>query len=101
MARNRRTKRIQSANKPENKKDSTQAEPGSVSARQQRRERAREQSRLKGQERLLLLGTLAITALAYMNALNGEFVYDDRLQVLNNPTLSSLGNIPKMFTQGV
>lgn len=49
----------------------------------------------------MLLGTLAITALAYLNALNGEFVYDDRLQVLKNPTLSSLGNIPKMFTQGV
>jgi tetratricopeptide (TPR) repeat protein len=97
MARNRRTKRTQ----PANKTDSTQVEPGAASARQQRRERAREQSRLKGQERLMLLGTLAITALAYLNALNGEFVYDDRLQVLKNPTLSSLGNIPKMFTQGV
>lgn len=97
MARNRRTKRTQ----PSNKKDSAQAEPGTASAGQQRRERAREQSRLKQQERLLLLGTLAITALAYLNALNGEFVYDDRLQVLKNPTLSSLGNIPKMFTQGV
>lgn len=97
MARNRRTKRTQ----PANKRDSAQAEPGSVSARQQRRERAREQSRLKGQERLLLPGTLAITALAYLNALNGEFVYDDRVQVLKNPTLTSLSNIPKMFTQGV
>src|SRR6185369_3960941 len=97
MARNRRTKRTH----PAKKTASAQVEPGAASARQQRRERAREQSRLKGQERLLLLGTLAITALAYLNALNGEFVYDDRLQVLKNPTLSSLGNIPKMFTQGV
>lgn len=97
MARNRRTKRTQ----PATKRDSTQAEPETASAGQQRRERAREQTRLKQQERLLLLGTLAITALAYLNALNGEFVYDDRVQILKNPTLSSLGNIPKMFTQGV
>jgi len=97
MARNRKTKRTQSITR----KDSAQPESRSVSARQERRERARELSRLKSQERLLLLGTLAITALAYLNALTGEFVYDDRLQVLKNPTLSSLSNIPKMFTQGV
>jgi protein O-mannosyl-transferase len=97
MARTRRPKRTL----PTTKRDAAQPEPRYGSARRKRRERAREQSRLKGQERLLLLGVLAITALAYLNALDGEFVYDDRLQVLKNPTLSSLSNIPKMFTQGV
>jgi hypothetical protein len=48
----------------------------------------------------LLLGVLAITILAFVNALDGQFVYDDRLQVLKNPTLNSLANIPRMFTQG-
>ena len=36
-----------------------------------------------------------------MNSLDGQFVYDDRFQILKNPTLTSLGNIPRMFTQGV
>jgi Flp pilus assembly protein TadD len=42
-----------------------------------------------------------ISAIAFVNALDGEFVYDDRFQVLNNPTIDALGNIPKMFTQSV
>lgn len=49
----------------------------------------------------MLLGVLAITILAFVNALDGQFVYDDRLQILKNPTLNSLSNIPRMFTQGV
>ena len=49
----------------------------------------------------MLLGVLAITALAFVNSLDGQFVYDDRYQVLKNPTLNSVANIPKMFTQGV
>ncbi len=72
-----------------------------VSARQERRARAREKSRDKGRERLLLFAVLAITALAFANSLDGQFVYDDRLQILKNPTLNSLANIPRMFTQGV
>jgi tetratricopeptide (TPR) repeat protein len=97
MARNKRTKRTQ----PTTKRDSAQPEPKSASARKERREKARERSRSKNQERLLLLGILAITALAYLNALDGQFVYDDQYQVLKNPTLNSLANIPRMFTQGV
>ena len=97
MARNKRTKRTQ----PTTRRDSAQPEPKSASARTERREKARERSRSKSQERLLLLGILAITALAYLNALDGQFVYDDRLQILKNPTLNSLANIPRMFTQGV
>ena len=49
----------------------------------------------------MLLGVLTITALAYLNSLDGQFVYDDRYQVLKNPTLNSLANIPGMFTQSV
>src|SRR5437879_2415009 len=100
MARNRR-KRIQ----PTTTKDSAQSESRSAatraSARRERREKARERVRSKSQERFTLLMVLAITALAYLNALGGQFVYDDRLQILKNPTLNSLANIPKMFTQGV
>jgi hypothetical protein len=50
---------------------------------------------------VLLFVILAVSALAFANAIDGQFVYDDRLQVLKNPTLNSLSNIPKMFTQGV
>jgi hypothetical protein len=71
------------------------------SKRQERREKAREKTQVEKRQRLLLLGVLAITALAFVNALDGQFVYDDRLQVLKNPTLNSLGNIPRVFTQGV
>lgn len=97
MARNKRTKK----SRPATPGESAHSEPKSTSARKERRERALERSRSKSQERLLLLGILAITALAYLNALDGQFVYDDRLQILKNPTLTSLANIPKMFTQGV
>jgi len=72
-----------------------------TSARRERRERAREQSRATRRERLLLFAVLALTALAFANALDGQFVYDDRFQILKNPTLTSLSNIPRMFTQGV
>lgn len=97
MARNRRTKKQRSTDA----RASPKPESMPVSARHERRETARALSRTKDQERLLLLGVLAITILAFMNSLDGQFVYDDRLQILKNPTLSSLANIPKMFTQGV
>jgi protein O-mannosyl-transferase len=77
----------------------TQAKP--ASAGQQRRQRARENARANKRERLLLFGILAITALVFVNALDGQFVYDDRFQILKNPTLTSPANIPRMFTQGV
>ena len=37
--------------------------------------------------RLVLAGVLAVTALAFLNSLNGEFVYDDKVQVLKNPAI--------------
>jgi hypothetical protein len=36
-----------------------------------------------------------------VNALHGGFVYDDRFQVVRNPTIQSLGNLPRVFTQSV
>jgi protein O-mannosyl-transferase len=53
------------------------------------------------QERLVVAGILAIIFLAYFNSLGGQFVYDDRVQILRNPTILSLANIPSMFTQSV
>ena len=80
---------------------STESPPRTSSARKERREQARQRSEAKSRERLLLFAILAISALAFANALDGQFVYDDRLQILKNPTLNSLSNIPKMFVQGV
>src|SRR5262245_10620470 len=80
---------------------SQSAEPKTASARHDRREKALEASRARNRELMLLISVLAISAFAYVNALDGQFVYDDRLQVLKNPTLNSLANIPKVFVQGV
>jgi tetratricopeptide (TPR) repeat protein len=79
------------------------AEPGgrTVSAKQTRREKGRARVRARKTERLILAGVLLVSALAFANSLDGEFVYDDRVQILKNPTLTRLANIPKMFTQGV
>ena len=49
-----------------------------------------------------VVGVVALVGFAaYINSIGGQFVYDDRFQILNNPTLSDLGNIPRMFTQSV
>jgi tetratricopeptide (TPR) repeat protein len=44
---------------------------------------------------------VAVALAAYLNSLDGHFLYDDRYQILKNPTLADLGNIPRMFTQSV
>jgi len=51
--------------------------------------------------RLLVGAILALTALAYVNSLDGQFVYDDGVQILRNPAIRSLENIPRVFTQSV
>jgi len=38
---------------------------------------------------------------AYLNALGGDLVYDDRFQILRNPTLRDLANLPALFGQSV
>ena len=71
------------------------------SARTARRQRAIEVHQSRRRERLLVGAVLLATFLAYTNAFSGEFVYDDRFQILKNPTIKSLSNIPRVFTQSV
>ena len=52
-------------------------------------------------ELILIGGVLLATLLAYVNSLDGEFVYDDRMQVLQNPTIKSLAMIPTMIAGSV
>ena len=46
-------------------------------------------------------GAALLAMLAYGNAVGGQFVYDDHFQVLRNPTLASLSNLPALFGQSV
>lgn len=71
------------------------------SARHERREKAIEAARLNRQRKWILAGVLIVTFIAFFNSLDGEFVYDDQLQILKNPTIKTLSNIPRMFTQSV
>ncbi len=65
-------------------------------------EKANFRIELRGKhERAALTIILVLTFLAFVNSLDGQFVYDDGFQIQKNPTLQSLGNIPLMFTQGV
>lgn len=97
MARSRKSRKHQ----PSAAGDSTPPGGRPSSAKQERREKGRERARARKTGHLVVAGVLLISALAFVNSLNGEFVYDDRFQVLNNPTINSIGNIPKMFTQSV
>lgn len=53
------------------------------------------------QERIVICAVLAMAFVSYLTSLGGAFVYDDAFQILKNPTLKSVSNIPAMFTQGV
>lgn len=44
---------------------------------------------------------VAVVFLSYSNTLSYGFVSDDFPQIVNNPELRSLGNIPGLFTEGV
>jgi len=46
---------------------------------------------------ILLLVSFAV----YFNALFGDFVYDDKEQVVNNPWIRDIGNIPTIFSRSV
>jgi Flp pilus assembly protein TadD len=102
MARQRKVKK-QPTPAPQAKVSEAQVEVATPppSLRQQRREKAIAQSENTKRQHLLVMGVLAFTALAYFNSLGGDFVYDDQFQVLKNPSVSSLANIPKMFVQSV
>lgn len=45
-----------------------------------------------------LLVVAALCFAAYANAIPGAFVWDDEIQVVKNPDIRSLGNLPKAFT---
>lgn len=40
-----------------------------------------------------------LTLACYFNAINGDFIADDYVLIVNNPQIKSLANIPKLFTQ--
>ena len=56
-------------------------------------------SRLSVLSHVLLLFVLCFAV--YANALTGEFVWDDSLQVVRNDSIRSLDNLTKMFTSSV
>ncbi|MBI3654302.1 MAG: tetratricopeptide repeat protein [Acidobacteria bacterium] len=102
MARQKKAKRQPTLHAPPVTTDNAvETVTASPSLRQQRRDKAMAATASKKRERAMLIGVLAITTLAFLNSLNGEFVYDDQFQILKNPSLNSLANIPLMFVQSV
>lgn len=81
--------------------DKSQDKSQTQSARQERREKAIEAARISRQQKWLIIGALIVTFIAFWNSLDGEFVYDDQLQILKNPTIKTISNIPVMFTESV
>src|ERR1051326_4201773 len=51
--------------------------------------------------RVLLALSLLLTALAYVNTLRFQFVYDDLPQILNNPRVHSWDHAPRLFVEHV
>lgn len=45
-----------------------------------------------------ILAVVVICVLIYGNSLSGAFVWDDELQIVKNPTIRTLANIPSAFT---
>ena len=43
----------------------------------------------------------ALCVVVYANSLNGEFVWDDNVQIVRNESIRSLQNIPQMFTSSL
>jgi len=52
-------------------------------------------------QRLGWISILALVALAYMNALNAPFVYDDKIEVVGNPTIRDLSQLQAVFEYNV
>lgn len=44
---------------------------------------------------------LLISFVVYFNALHGDFVYDDKFQIVNNPWIRSVENMPVIFSKSV
>src|SRR5688572_29123357 len=47
-----------------------------------------------------LEGLVILTLIAYANSLNGEFVFDDQLFVVNDPGLARVHTFTDVFTNG-
>ena len=52
-------------------------------------------------ERAALAALLAVVWLVYAPLLAGEFVYDDKVVVLQNPLLTSWTHLPQVFSSGM
>ncbi len=48
-----------------------------------------------------ILILLLVSFAAYFNALSGAFVYDDKTQIVDNPWIRDIGNIPEIFSKSV
>jgi tetratricopeptide (TPR) repeat protein len=48
-----------------------------------------------------ILILLLVSFSVYFNALFGNFVYDDKLQIVNNPWITDVRNIPAIFSRSV
>ncbi|HYA26810.1 MAG TPA: tetratricopeptide repeat protein, partial [Thermodesulfovibrionales bacterium] len=48
-----------------------------------------------------LLLTVIVSCAVYFNALYGDFVYDDRFQIVKNPWLRDIKNVPMIFSKSV
>jgi Flp pilus assembly protein TadD len=48
-----------------------------------------------------ILILLLISFAVFSNALSGLFVYDDKYQIVENPWITDIGNIPTIFSKGV
>ena len=44
---------------------------------------------------------LFVSFAVYFNALLGDFVFDDKTQILENPWISDISNIPAIFSSSV
>jgi tetratricopeptide (TPR) repeat protein len=52
-------------------------------------------------KKIALLIIIAVSALIYINTLSNGFVYDDDIQVLKNPWITDIRNIPEILSSSV
>jgi Flp pilus assembly protein TadD len=55
---------------------------------------------LSRRDGLLLAAILVATAAVFARGLTGELVYDDRLLIARNPSITDLSALPRLFTRG-
>jgi hypothetical protein len=72
-----------------------------MAAKQKKQERPEQPHRLRRVRVIHFLLLAALSVAIYANALRGEFVFDDAVQVVRNESIRSLENLPRAFTEGV